>query len=140
MHPTRTILLWGLGALFLLRVLGQALVAFRGVPFLPPMAEWQSGVLPYSWLLAAQLLILTLQAKINLDVTRGRGVFSRPRPAAGRVLRSFAYFYAGAMGVRYVATMVLHPERRWLGGTIPIVFHWVLAAYLTVLGVFHVSH
>jgi hypothetical protein len=34
--------------------------------------------------------------------------------------------------------MALYPERRWLGtGTIPIVFHWVLAAYLFTLAHFH---
>jgi hypothetical protein len=34
--------------------------------------------------------------------------------------------------------MALHPERRWLGpGTIPIVFHWVLAAYLFTFAHFH---
>ncbi len=34
--------------------------------------------------------------------------------------------------------MVLHPERRWLGtGTIPIAFHWVLAAFLFRLGRLH---
>jgi hypothetical protein len=42
------------------------------------------------------------------------------------------------MLLRYAVTMAVHPERRWLGtGTIPIVFHWVLAAYLFTLGRFH---
>ena len=37
------------------------------------------------------------------------------------------------MVLRYVLTMSLFPERRWLGsGTIPIVFHFVLATYLLV--------
>jgi hypothetical protein len=26
--------------------------------------------------------------------------------------------------------MALYPERRWFGGAIPIVFHWVLAGYV----------
>jgi hypothetical protein len=38
---------------------------------------------------------------------------------------------------RYALTMAWYPERRWLGtGTIPIVFHWVLATYLMALGRF----
>ncbi len=37
---------------------------------------------------------------------------------------------------RYVVVMTLYPER-WLGGTIPIFFHWVLAAYLFAYGRFH---
>ena len=47
------------------------------------------------------------------------------------------YVRPGFLGMvaRYAITMTLYPERRWLGtGTIPIVFHWVLAAYLYVLG------
>ena len=39
--------LWTLLALFVLRVTGQALVAFLEVGFLPPMSEWYSGLLPY---------------------------------------------------------------------------------------------
>jgi hypothetical protein len=42
------------------------------------------------------------------------------------------------MVLRYVITMAFFPERRWLGsGTIPIVFHWVLAAYIFTLSRFH---
>jgi hypothetical protein len=33
--------------------------------------------------------------------------------------------------------MTLDPEARWLGGTIPIVFHWVLASYVMTVGHFH---
>ncbi|MGH7166571.1 MAG: hypothetical protein ACREIS_13725, partial [Nitrospiraceae bacterium] len=49
----------------------------------------------------------------------------------------FSYAYAGSMMLRYVITMGLYPERRWFRGTIPIVFHLVLAAYLFVLGHYH---
>ena len=129
--------LWLLATLFLLRVLGQALVATAGPTWLPPMAAWQSGLLPYPVLLVAQVAILVLQAWIALDVTRGRGRFARRCPPVGRALRWISYGYAGAMAGRYVLTMALRPERRWLGGTIPIVFHWVLAAYLFTLGRYH---
>jgi hypothetical protein len=30
--------------------------------------------------------------------------------------------------------MARRPEQRWFGGTVPIVFHCVLAAFLFVLG------
>src|SRR2546422_879323 len=50
--------LWALLALFVLRVSGQALVAFLGVPWLPPMREWYSGLLAYPLLLPSQLLII----------------------------------------------------------------------------------
>jgi hypothetical protein len=119
-------------------VAGQALVAFAGVTFLPPMSEWYSGLLPYPLLLPAQVAILGAQAKISLDFARGRGGLVTARPRLGRVLVPGAVLYFAAMLARYVLTMAWYPERRWLGtGTIPVVFHWVLAAYLFVLGRHH---
>jgi len=38
------------------------------------------------------------------------------------------------MVARYVIRMARHPEARWVGRTIPIVFHIVLAGWLFVLG------
>ncbi|MBI4637381.1 MAG: hypothetical protein HY727_13620 [Candidatus Rokubacteria bacterium] len=127
-----------LAFLFLLRVVGQALVAFLDVRWLPPMGEWYSGLLPYPLLLPSQIVILLVQTKISLDFARGQGVFVVPRPRAARPLLVASAVYFGAMVVRYAVSMTLHPERRWLGmGTIPIVFHWVLAAYLFTLGRYH---
>jgi hypothetical protein len=51
----------------------------------------------------------------------------------GDWLRWGSYLYAAAMLVRYAAQMVVHPEWRWLGHTIPVAFHLVLASYLFVL-------
>jgi hypothetical protein len=138
--PTRpyAALLAVLAALFLLRVVGQALVAFFGAPGLPPMGDWYSGLLPYPLLLPAQVVILALLGWICADFARGDGFWVRPRPRLGRWGRRASYVYAGMMLVRYAVTMALYPERRWLGtGTIPIVFHWVLAAYLFTLADFH---
>lgn len=132
-HPVRW--LWGLTLLFLMRVLGQILVAIWQVPFLPPMAHWYSGLLPYPLLLPSQLIILGLQVKLNTDWARQSGYFRQPKPLMGKGLQYFSYLYATVMVVRYIATMTLYPERRWLGeGTIPIVFHWVLATYLWLWG------
>jgi hypothetical protein len=131
-------LLVGLAALFLVRVVGQALVAFFQTPGLPPMDEWYSGLLPYPLLLPTQAVILGLLGWICADFVRGDGYWVRPRPRLGRWLTRIGSVYAGGMLLRYVVTMTLHPERRWLGtGTIPIVFHWVLAAFLLVLARFH---
>jgi hypothetical protein len=121
-------------------VAGQALVAFVDVAFLPPMGEWYSGLLPYPLLLPAQIAILAFQAMVARAFWTGRGVLVTPRPRLGRVLIVASAVYFAAMVVRYAVTMTLHPERRWVGtGTIPIVFHWVLAAWLYVLGHFHAS-
>ncbi len=50
-----TSVLLGLAFLFLLRVLGQVLVAFFEVGPLPPMAEWYSGLVPYPVLLRVKV-------------------------------------------------------------------------------------
>src|SRR5437870_5181115 len=108
--------LWFLLFLFCLRVAGQALVATFAVPFLPPMQQWYSGVIPYPILLPLQILIIVLLAKVATDFTRRRGFFVVPRRTMGRLLQWFSYLYWGGMAVRYVVSMALHPERRWLGG------------------------
>ena len=61
----------------------------------------------------------------------------RRRPRLGAGLKWFSLLYFLGMLVRYVVTMVLFPEQRWLGGTIPIVFHWVLALYVCLLSRYH---
>lgn len=134
MRKAYAVVLGILAFAFFLRVLGQVLVAFFQVGFLPPMAEWYSGLLPYPVLLPIQILILIVQAKVSLDIGRDSGFFAARRQRAGKFLCWFSYVYFAAMVLRYVITMSLYPERRWLTGTIPIFFHWVLAAYLFVLG------
>ena len=114
-----------LTALFFLRVAGQALVAFAGVTWLPPMESWYSGLLPYPLLLPAQIAILIVQALVTRGVWRERGFFARSRPRAGRFLQGFSYVYALAMLIRILALRT---------HLIPVTFHWVLAAWLFTLG------
>jgi putative CocE/NonD family hydrolase len=131
---------WLLAALlflFCLRVLGQVLVAFFGVTFLPAMEEWFSGLLPYPELLASQILIILLYGKICLDFARGHGYFVTPRRRLGVNLLKFGWLYLAVMIIRYVIRMGLYPHERWTGGSIPIFFHWVLASFLLVLGHYH---
>lgn len=123
--------------LFCLRVLGQVLVAFFGVKFLPPMEEWFSGLLPYPELLASQILIILLYGKSCLDFARGYGYFVTPRRRLGLNLLKFGWLYLAVMITRYVIRMALYPHERWTGGSIPIFFHWVLASFLLVLGNYH---
>lgn len=123
--------------LFCLRVLGQILVAFLQVSFLPPMEEWMSGVLPYPELLTSQILIIVLYGKICLDFFRGRGFFVTPRRRLGTGLLIFGSLYLVVMIFRYVIRMSLYPHERWTGGCIPIFFHWVLSSFILVLGSYH---
>jgi hypothetical protein len=125
-------------ALFVLRVGGQVLVRMRRPAWLPPMEQW--NLTPYGLLLPTQLAILGLMAWIDADFARESGFWVEARPAFGRAVLWFAYAYASVMTVRYVVLMSRRPEQRWFGGTIPIVFHWVLASFLFVLGSFHASY
>lgn len=121
-------------ALFTLRVVGQAAVTYGGATFLPPVAQWQSGLLPYPVLLTGQAILLGLLVRVTLAAGRGTGVFAVPRPRLATTLVWVSYAYAAATIVRYGATMALRPEWRWFGHTIPIVFHGVLAAYVFFVG------
>ncbi len=51
----------------------------------------------------------------------------------------WSYLYAAAMVVRYVIRMARRPDQRWTGGTIPIIFHLVLAAFQWTFAQYHVS-
>jgi len=125
--------------LFCFRVAGQMLVAFADVTFLPPMQEWYSGLLPYRYLLPAQFLIILLFSKVCLDLFRETGYFATPRQRMGKPLTIFGILYLETMIIRYILRMWLYPQERWTGGSIPIFFHWVLAAYVLVLASFNSS-
>jgi hypothetical protein len=120
--------------LFVLRVLGQVLVAVWGVGFLPPFEQWYSGLLPYPLLLPVQIAMIALMLKIVGDFARGEGTFVSLSPRIGTVLQVLGLIYFLGMVVRYVVTMALHPELRWFTGTIPIWFHMVLATFIFTLG------
>jgi hypothetical protein len=118
-------ILWFLFTLFFLRVLGQVLVAFAGVTWLPPMRYWYSGLISYPYLLASQIVMLAGMSKINADFTRGDGWFARPNPARGRVTLWFGWLYLSSMILRYAITRTL---------LIPVTLHCVLAVYLILIG------
>lgn len=130
---TKALILWTLQGLFLLRVLGQIYVGLYAPALLPPWPEWYSGLLPYSLLLPAQLLLLMWMTVVSSDNARGAGRFHVESDRMKRRLRWIATLYAAAMALRYALTMALEPEMRWLHGTIPIAFHFVLAGYIAAL-------
>ncbi len=116
------------------RVIGQLIVYLYAPRWLPPMEQWQSGLLPYPVLLTSQGVVLTFMTLICVDFARGHGFFVEPHPRGGVFSLWFAYAYFAGMAVRYVVTMARRPERRWLGGTIPIIFHSVVATFLWTWG------
>ena len=129
--------LWLLLVAFVGRVLGQALVALAQVPWLPPMDAWMSGLLAYPYLLVSQIVIMAACVKVCVDFSRGRGWTVRPRRFMVRGALYFGYLYFAGMILRYVLQMILLPETRWLGGTIPIFFHLVLATFLILVSLWH---
>ncbi len=130
--------LWLFLCLFFLRVVGQIVVLVRAPRWLPPMEQW--NLTPYRILLPTQIAFLVLMGWIAADLTREAGFFSRPRSGLGLPLLWFSFAYAGVMAVRYFVRMGRRPPERWSGGAIPIVFHFVLAAFVWTLGTYHASY
>jgi len=124
----RPTVLWILLSLFALRVLGQLLVVAGLAPFLPPMDDWQSGLLPYPLLLASQILILAILATVCVQFSRGEGYFVRPHAWLATPLWIVGWIYGIGMVVRYALL------RR---DAIPVVFHIVLASFLLVVASYH---
>ena len=125
---TPAIWLWMLLGLFTLRVLGQLLVVAGVAPFLPPMDDWQSGLLPYPLLLVSQIVIVAILATVCVQFTRGNGYFVGRHAWLAAPLWMVGWIYAIGMVVRYAAL------RR---DAIPVVFHIVLASFLLVVASHH---
>ncbi len=118
-------------SLFALRVLGQVLVVTRAPRWLPSNEHWYSGLLPYRFLLPAQLLLLAILTSVTLAVYRDEALFATDRwYRAAPILVVISGVYFVSMALRYVLTMALRPERRWFKRTIPIWLHMVLAIAL----------
>lgn len=123
--------LWLATVLFACRITGQIIAVVWAPRWLPPHGpQWMSGLVPYRWLLPAQILILSLMVAICVDFARGSGWWVVQWPRAGRIMLAVSVLYGGGMVVRYVIRMTRRPDQRWFGGTIPIVFHIVIALFL----------
>jgi hypothetical protein len=84
--------------------------------------------MPYEYLLPSQILLIGLMTKICIDFTRQRGFFHAPR-------RLFAHEWLW-FGYLYLAVMIARAVFLW-DHPIPIVFHWVLAAFVITVGLSH---
>jgi hypothetical protein len=72
-------------------------------------------------------------AVVNVHQASGSGIFVSAQPQTLKWIRIFGIVYMVAMILRYALRMALMPEARWLGGTIPIWFHLVLAAWVLLV-------
>lgn len=134
LQPRYASWLWILLGFFCFRVSAQLIQSVYNTPFLPPFAAWQSGLLPYWFLVLCQLLIIGLYARVALSFSRGE---IQPRLLPGRLLLGLGSVYVLAMIVRYVIRMSLYPDQRWFGGCLPIFFHLILASFLIIWGRYH---
>lgn len=120
--------------LFILRVLAQLAQFTFNVGFLPPFAAWQSGAVPYAWLLCAQAIIIIWFARVIL------GFYSKTitrTPLVGRIYLGVGAVYFIFMIIRLIAGLTIAAGHAWWGATIPSIFHLVLASFLIVVGLFH---
>jgi hypothetical protein len=118
--------------LFLGRVVGQILVATSAPSWLPVMSRWYSGIMPYRYLLPTQVVFLALMTAMTIGVGRQSRPFGTLSARVGAWIVWASYVYALAMVVRSIRYALASPERR--GVLIPIVFHFVLAAFLFAYG------
>ena len=102
--------------------------------------RWSSGSRASCRIPCSSRQAVVLSADV-LDLDRllaRRRILGRSRmPRLGLRASVWSYLYSGAMVVRYVIRMARRPDQRWLGGTIPIIFHSVVAAFQWTFG--HVS-
>jgi hypothetical protein len=112
-----------------MRVLGQLMVVLYAPDFLPPMNQWYSGLMPYKYLLPVQFFIIVQFGRIAYEISRGEGYWAQRKERMGKWLQNFGVFYFVAIIARGVI----------LGISIPVIFHWVLALFLIVLGRYHLQ-
>src|SRR5215207_10566896 len=118
--------------LFLGRVIGQILAATTAPSWLPPMARWYSGLMPYRWLLPTQIVFVVVMTAMTIGVDRQSPPLGTLSADAGAWIVWASYVYALGMVVRSIRYVLATPERR--GVLIPIVFHIVLAGFLFAYG------
>ena len=118
--------------LFFGRVLGQILVATVAPSWLPPMARWYSGLMPYRFLLPIQIVFLALMTAMTIGVARRSPPFGTLSARVGVWIVLASYVYALGMIARSIRYVLAEPEHR--GVLIPIVFHFVLAGFLFAFG------
>ncbi|MPZ12993.1 MAG: hypothetical protein GEU73_00970 [Chloroflexi bacterium] len=128
-------LLWVLLALFVFRVGAQLLVANGQASWLPPMAAWHSGVVPYHLLVPGQIVLTGVIVKVCVDLTRGRGLFAGPKPFLGTTLVGFGVAYLLLNSARYVLYVAPSPVEHLVH--LPVFFHYVLAAFVLSVGAYH---
>lgn len=129
--------LWLLVGLFAARVLAQPATFVIEASWLPRFESWQGSNLPYPVLLATQLVILALLARIAFRFTIGAVA---PRRRTGVWLLSLGGVYFVAMLARLVLGATVLSTNQWLAKPLPTFFHLVLASFVLLAGYYHYRH
>lgn len=135
-RPPHVWLLAGLLFLFVFRVAAQLLQLLAPTNLLPPYMAWQSGLLPYTILLPAQLAIILVSVPGILWMRAGR---MRARPGLGRALLIFGGLYMAGSVLRLTLGLTVLADHLFFGALLPGAFHLVLAAMVLTFGHFHLT-
>jgi hypothetical protein len=123
-----------LAILFLARVLAQLVQFFFHLSFLPPFSAWQSGVLPYPMLIAAQVVIIISMIKIIKQYLRSQIVPNAKTAIIFIILGSIYFFF---MVFRMIAGLTFASKDSWFHAPLPTFFHLVLATFILTIGFFN---
>lgn len=126
--------LWFLLTLFCFRVGAQLIQTQAPVDWLPDFESWHSAVMPYPLLFSGQLAIIAFYAWMAWRVSTGRLERSG---RAGRVWTTLSIVYAVVMLLRLLIGLAEPSTPRWFHSHISIAFHFVLAGFLYVIGLYH---
>lgn len=122
--------------LFCIRVAIQLFQALSPVAVLPPFDAWQSGALPYSFLLVSQAVIIVVCSRIIWRLHMGTVV---PSERTGKWLLIVGGVYFGVMCLRLAIGLTVAPDHFWFRAKLPTAFHLVLAGFVLVYGRFHLT-
>lgn len=126
-------ILWILLGLFSFRVAAQLFQLAFDSPYLPPFDAWYSGALAYPYLLLSQIIIIGIYSYICVQFAKG--TVSRSS-RAGVFFLAIGGVYASFMLGRLLIGQ-LFTSSAWFHAYIPIFFHFILALFLIVVGIFH---
>jgi hypothetical protein len=126
--------LLALTLLFAARVAAQLSQRVWPSPHLPAFEAWQSGLLPYWLLLAAQLAILAALGHQIARIWRGSAV---PKRRTGAILLLLGGLYMAGALARLAAGATFLRDEPFFTAWLPGFFHLVLAAIVLLLGEFH---
>jgi len=129
--------LFGLSALFSLRVLGQLIQVAFPVGFLPALEAWQGSSIPYGVLLGIQVAIIALVLLLARRIRYGTLI---PNRRMGGILLTLGAVYFTVMLARLVLGLTVLSDHPWFAKPIPAFFHLVLAGMVLTIGHYHWRH